>query len=302
LSPQAHQPQIIDYEGSRYRTDFWEGQGREYEDLAERAAIQRLLPLTGSTLIEAGAGFGRLAGLYAGYQRVVLMDYSLSLLQEAQQAWGHDNRFVFVAASVYDMPFVADLFEAMVMVRVMHHLQMPGQALIEIGRIVRGGGTFVLEFANKRNLKSMARYALRRQRWSPFAAEPYEFVPLNYDFHPDWMKQQIREAGFGVRRELAISSFRLAGIKRFASPSWLARLDAALAGPAAIYPLSPSVMVQCVPEKALVQPQGFFQCPDCHSTDLADSGSDVTCTNCQRVWTRINGIYDFRRTVSRETQ
>ena len=301
MSPQAPQPQIIDYEGSRYRTDFWEGQGREYEDLAERAAIQRLLPPTGDTLIEAGAGFGRLAGLYSGYRRVVLMDYSLSLLQEAHQTWEHDSRFVFVAASVYDMPFVANLFEAMVMVRVMHHLQMPNRALVEIGRVVRGGGTFVLEFANKRNLKSVARYALRRQPWSPFSAEPYEFVPLNYDFHPEWMKQQIHDAGFGARRELAISSFRLSGIKRFASPSWLARLDAALAGPAAVYPLSPSVMVQCIPHKTLAQPQGFFQCPDCYSADLTDGAAGITCTNCQRLWSRVNGIYDFRRTVSRET-
>jgi hypothetical protein len=29
---------ICDYEGSRYRYDFWEGKGREYEDMAERIA------------------------------------------------------------------------------------------------------------------------------------------------------------------------------------------------------------------------------------------------------------------------
>ena len=27
---------VIDYEGSGYRRDFWEGQGREYEDAVER--------------------------------------------------------------------------------------------------------------------------------------------------------------------------------------------------------------------------------------------------------------------------
>ncbi len=301
MSPQVLQPQIIDYEGSRYRTDFWEGQGREYEDLAERSAISRLLPRSGDLLIEAGAGFGRLAGLYEGYKRVVLMDYSLSLLQEAQQAWGHDSRFVFVAASVYDMPFVANLFQAMVMVRVMHHLQMPGQALAEFERIGRGGGSFVLEFANKRNLKSITRYVLRRQHWSPFAPEPYEFVPLNFDFHPEWMKTQIHKAGFAMRRELAISSFRLGGIKRLASPALLARLDSVLAGPAAVYPLSPSIMAECAPLKAVVPPQGFFRCPDCHSTDLAETDAAVTCGSCQRVWPRVSGVYDFRRIVSRET-
>ena len=35
---------ICDYEGTSYRARFWEGQGREYEDLAERIALKRLLP------------------------------------------------------------------------------------------------------------------------------------------------------------------------------------------------------------------------------------------------------------------
>ena len=39
-------PPVIDYEGSAYRTDFWEGQGRNYEDAAERLALRdRLLEL-----------------------------------------------------------------------------------------------------------------------------------------------------------------------------------------------------------------------------------------------------------------
>ena len=78
----------MDYEGSQYRTDFWEGQGREYEDAAERIALRRLLPPHSARMIELGAGFGRLADLYAGYEQVVLLDYSRSLLEDAQRRWG----------------------------------------------------------------------------------------------------------------------------------------------------------------------------------------------------------------------
>ena len=63
-----------DYEGSDYRTAFWGGRDREYEDAAERIALGRLLPPSGGRLIEIGAGFGRLADLYAGYREVVLLD------------------------------------------------------------------------------------------------------------------------------------------------------------------------------------------------------------------------------------
>ena len=79
---------ICDYEGSTYRTDFWEGRGREYEDLAERIALGRLLPPDGARLVEIGAGFGRLVDLYDGYQEVVLLDYSKSMLRQAQERLG----------------------------------------------------------------------------------------------------------------------------------------------------------------------------------------------------------------------
>ena len=66
---------VCDYEGSDYRARFWQNQGRDYEDGAERVALRRLMPPGGDTLLDVGAGFGRLANEYAGYRRVVLFDY-----------------------------------------------------------------------------------------------------------------------------------------------------------------------------------------------------------------------------------
>ena len=91
-------PPVCDYEGSDYRTRFWEGQGRTYEDQVERVALNRLMPSTGSTLIEIGAGFGRLADEYKGYDKVVLFDYSRSLLKEAQDHLGKNGRFPHMSA------------------------------------------------------------------------------------------------------------------------------------------------------------------------------------------------------------
>jgi len=75
-------PEICDYEGSEYATAFW-GPSREYEDAVDRRALGRLLPPVGARLVEIGAGFGRLARLYAGYEEVFLVDYSRSLLLQA---------------------------------------------------------------------------------------------------------------------------------------------------------------------------------------------------------------------------
>ena len=94
---------ICDYEGTSYRARFWDGQGREYEDLAERIALSRLLPPCGRRIVEIGAGFGRLAELYAGYEQVVLLDYAVSGLREAQERLGTSGRFVYVAADLYQL-------------------------------------------------------------------------------------------------------------------------------------------------------------------------------------------------------
>jgi len=143
--------EICDYEGSHYRTNFWEGQGREYEDRAERIALRKLLPPRGRRLIEIGAGYGRLAELYRGYDEVLLLDYALSQLQQARERLG-DGRFRYIAADLYHMPLVDCCLDTAVMVRVMHHVQDPPAALSEIARILIPQGAFVLEYANKRSL------------------------------------------------------------------------------------------------------------------------------------------------------
>jgi ubiquinone/menaquinone biosynthesis C-methylase UbiE len=84
--------------------------------------MQKLLPPQRQRLIEIGAGFGRLADLYHGYQQVVLNDYARTQLEEAQNYLGHDKRFIYVVSDIYNMPFVDNLFDALTMVRVMHHL------------------------------------------------------------------------------------------------------------------------------------------------------------------------------------
>ena len=82
----------------------------------ERVAIRRLLPAKGAPgarIVEFGAGFGRLADLYTGYDEIILLDYSRSLLQQAQARWGSDPRFKFVAADLYHLPFAAGVLNVM---------------------------------------------------------------------------------------------------------------------------------------------------------------------------------------------
>lgn len=289
---------ICDYEGTDYRAEFWENRGREYEDLAERIALRRLLPPRGRRLIEIGAGFGRLADLYSGYDQVILLDYARSGLREAQTRLGRSGRFLYVAADLYNLPLAPESCDTAVTVRVLHHVADVPAALRQIASALRPGGAYVLEYANKRNIKAIARYWLRRQQWSPFAAEPYEFAPLHYDFHPTWMAQQLARAGFTVEAELAVSHFRLPLLKRLIPPRALAALDGVLQGASAGWKLAPSVFLRAqIPGSGTVATAALFRCPACRSCDLDDRLTALVCRTCGAVWSITDGIYDFKTRI-----
>ena len=96
-------PPVCDYEGSDYQTVFWEMGDREYEDQVEALALSRLLPKSGNLMLEIGAGAGRNTTRYQAIEKVVLVDYSATQLQQAQANLGGDDRYIYVAADVYQI-------------------------------------------------------------------------------------------------------------------------------------------------------------------------------------------------------
>lgn len=290
---------ICDYEGSTYRTDFWEGRGRQYEDRVERVALQRLLPPNGRCVLDIGAGFGRLASMYDGYGRVILFDYSKSQLEYARQRLG-DERFVYVAGDLYRLPLASRIVDTAVMVRVLHHITDVPAAFAHIARVVRPGGDFVLEFANKRHLKNRLRHLLRRGP-DPDDPTPHEFAALHYDFHPEWVLQRLREAGFHDGQRLSVSLFRARPLKRVVPTAWLTALDATLQRPTASMAPAPSVFVRSAREggdgidtDAAGDESHLFRCPACGREPLGANDTGVDCDGCGAHWPLENGVFVFK--------
>lgn len=285
---------FLDYEGSNYRTSFWAHGRREYEDLVERLALRKLLPPSGRRILDVGAGFGRLVDLYKHYDHIYLLDYSRSLLEEARSRLG-SGRFTYVVANLYEMPFVEDTFDTVVMVRVLHHQSNVTAALCSIGAIIGPDGVFVLEYANKRNLKAILRYLLRRGP-SPFSHEPLEFAPLHFDFHPAYVEAEMNKAGFSIQRRLAVSTFRVAALKRLIPAHVLTALDGLLQGPTASLQLTPSIFLQARAQKrgSGLACDPIFRCPVCHSTYLQFKESYLECGGCARRWSTHEGLFDFK--------
>lgn len=282
---------LCDYEGYDYRRDFWTG--RDYEDAVERIALRKLLPTSGERLVEIGAGFGRLAELYHGYREVILLDPAKSLLREARERCG-DSKFIYVAGDIYSLPLSTSAFDVALTVRVLHHLTDLPAAFRELHRILRPQGRYVLEYANKRNLKEIIRYLARRSSKAPFLPQPVEYAPLHFNFHPSYIEKGLREAGFRAERTLAASSFRVAFLKRLLPLSWLARLDSVLQSPTGPLKLAPSMFLLMRALKEEEGTGGIFRCPSCGGEDLEERASSLVCRGCEHSWPIEEGIYDFR--------
>lgn len=296
----THIPPICDYEGSDYQRSFWDRGGREYEDLAEAIALKRLLPKSGKLMLELGAGAGRNSPRYGGFDRIVLVDFSITQLAQAQQRLGRSDKYIFVAADIYHLPFLDRPFDAATMIRALHHMVDAPLALSQIRNVLQPGAVFVLEFANKMNLKSILRYWSGRQAWNPFTPEPVEFVKLNFDFHPKAVRNWLAELGFRIEKTLAVSHFRLGFLKRIFPGKLLAALDGFFQPSGALFQLTPSVFVKARMEgnkqndHTLLTTIALFKCPECGGGNLQDNKDHLICPKCSAHWPVHEGIYDFR--------
>lgn len=274
LSPMVPDP---DYGDLRYRDSFWPS--RAYEDCCDRIALEALLPRTGDRLIEVGAGFGRLADEYSGYREVVLLDLSGVQLAAARERLGDDPRYVTVEGDAFHLPFPDASFDAAVCVRVIHHFDDPRAAIAEMARVLRPGGVLVLESSNKRNLKAIALYLLRRQRESPFrpgsqAETDAYFLPrivrmrrrsraasdpaapvapwwptTGVDHAPGDLRRWLQAAGFRIDATRTVSLFRLRPATRRVPLPLLIALERALQSLLAPVTPGPSIFLRAVRDR-----------------------------------------------------
>lgn len=289
-------PPVCDYTNSDYQTSFWEKGGRAYEDACEVIALKKLLPKSGAHLLELGAGAGRNTPRYTGYEKITLLDYSRTQLEQARQKLGDSPRYRFVAADVYRLPFVDAAFDGATMIRTLHHMKDAPAALAQVRKVLTSDATFILEYANKRNVKSMLRYLLGKQKWSPYTLEPVEYLELNFDFHPRAIRAWMKDAGFEIGRVITVSHYRVGFLKRTIPTGFLAWLDSLAGLTGNLWQLSPSVFLRAAMLNAApsgIKPGGAFACPAC-GTVLEDTPPTIRCPKCEKTYPVKDGIYDFR--------
>lgn len=212
-------PAFYDDSGFNYR-EYWTG--REYEHLAEVIALRRLLAgQKFDRAVDVGGGYGRLSVVLAEFAaKVTLVDSSSQQLELAEEFLAGNPAVDKRLMDAAKLAFPDQSVDLVAMVRVLHHLPDPAAELAEVHRILRPGGTAIVEVANVAHALNRVRHMVRRE---PLPVEAIDIrsaatrerggIPF-VNHHPATVAAQFRAAGLRVERVLSVSNLRHPLIKK----------------------------------------------------------------------------------------
>ena len=106
-------------------------------------AVARLIR-PGDTVLECACGTGAISAIAPTCARVVATVYSEGMLKQARKKLARFPHVVVEQADITDLHYADDSFDAVVAGNVIHLLPEPGDALKELKRVVRPGGTIIV--------------------------------------------------------------------------------------------------------------------------------------------------------------
>jgi len=162
---------IANYELNNYSYDtFWVG--RSYENQAELALLETIIKSVPNSqkqiMMDIGGGYGRLTQLIAPhFRKAILADYSMIELSHGQKLLQQKGNVEFLALNAYCIPLKDNALDFIMSVRLIHHLAEPQLFFDQIARVLKPGGTFILEAAHKRHIVAFIK-ALIKGKLSDF--------------------------------------------------------------------------------------------------------------------------------------
>lgn len=202
---------------------FWKG--RDYEHEAESIALEYFLNKITKIkkLLDVGAGYGRLTPNYLyRAEKVILSDPSAKLLKIARKNYKKNKKIRFVHSRLENLPkkLKNKTIDAIIMVRVLHHIKNLNQAFYILNRLLKENGYLILEFANKRHLKATITQVVKGDIIFPFDIFPKDkskksqkCLPFK-NYHPDYIEYLLYKNGFEILEIRSVSNTRSSFLKR----------------------------------------------------------------------------------------
>ncbi len=231
--------------------------GRDYEHGSELIALKAFLAKISQigTIVEVGAGFGRLTPAYFyRAKKAILTDPSAKLLKIAREEFLDKKNVHILQAGIESLhgKIRGGSADLVIMVRVLHHIKDLDEALATIKRILKPNGYLILEFPNKMHLKATLRQFFRGNltyRFDIFtsdkrSAKAKRLNRINFlNYHPDLIFEKLHENGFTIIEKRSVSNIRSSFIKNLLPCSFLLSLEKVLQTPFASVNFGPSVFV-----------------------------------------------------------
>lgn len=283
------------YEGIEYE-EFWNDYPKRKLDELEHAIVRNLLPISGRRIIDVGCGYGRMADCYLGrFKQVIMVDGSMSLLHQAMERTR--GQAIYIACDARKLPFRTASFDAVLMIRVFHHIQDSLANLSEMHRLLCDDGRFVFSYMNKRNALRIIRWMIGANRDNPFDIEPAGVGSTLISHHPTAVHRMMQESGFANMQYHGAGVLdRLAGRIGFTG-RWIAAAFH-LAPFFAWSKIAPWILCSATAKghMSLVDSQeigDLLQCPICGAS-LTDEKNGYQCLMCNTHYPIEDEIIDLR--------
>jgi SAM-dependent methyltransferase len=208
----------------------------EYVSACRRKVLE-FLPASGERILDAGSGpiqYPEYLEYSSGFAKRVCVDLSQRALDEARAKLG--DRGDYVLASLLDLPFPDDYFEAAVSLHTIYHVDRDQQegAVRELIRVLKPGAGGVVVYANPDRLAARLKRLVRRPLspdsgpiyyfahplswWDRFSDEAeVEIVPWRF-LNANESRRLIPDNAIGARMFRVLLAFEQA------LPSWATRL------------------------------------------------------------------------------
>jgi ubiquinone/menaquinone biosynthesis C-methylase UbiE len=194
--------------------------GRNYEDQVERKVLDFFYNLIGrsSVIVDLGGGYGRLVECYChNADKVVLVEPSSKNLKEAKKLTSKWKNLKLKKGMAENLDLASESVDVVQMIRVAHHCKDLPKVFKRVRRVLKPGGWFILEFANKIHLlMTLKNYlkgnlAFRKEINSidrrADVNKTKEVVPF-MNHHPVQVLNELKTCGFTINKTLSVSNLR----------------------------------------------------------------------------------------------
>lgn len=230
---------------------------RKYEHESEVLALKEFLESIPkiSKIAEIGAGYGRLTPYYSfRAKKTILIDPSSKLLKNAKDNLESYKNIEYLQSTLEKLPTRVrkSSFDAVLMVRVLHHIKDLDRALAILNGVLKKEGYLILEFANKNHLKSVVARLIKGDLTFPIDLSPRDrsskksiakkTLPF-INYHPDLIRERLEKHGFKIIKTISVSNVRSSFIKKHVPLETLVFIEKTLQKLLSRFSVGPSIFV-----------------------------------------------------------